>query len=154
MFGVLEHLCHGFSPNERLLRVRTTDYLQRRYRTGVRNFSDVRAPSQARRCQPGGGPGPGSPGQAPGTECCVVSGNAGGEAYTGSAQAAMHTREGIEPRYEKTTVGADMLYIMEGHIREANGQGLREPTGVEDRGTCTRQRRELGRSHGLLQGRG
>jgi hypothetical protein len=34
-------------------------------------------------------------------ECCVVIGDAGGEAYTGSARAAMRKREGIEPRYEK-----------------------------------------------------
>src|SRR6202008_5138089 len=49
----------------------------------------TRAPSKARLCQSGGGPDPGSLGQAPGTECCVVIGNAGGEAYTGSAWAAM-----------------------------------------------------------------
>ena len=59
------------------------------------------APSKARLCQSGVGPDPGSPGQAPGTECCVVIGNADGEAYTGSARAAMRKREGIEPRYEK-----------------------------------------------------
>ena len=63
-------------------------------------FSDTSAPSKARLCQSGGGPDPGSPGQAPGTECCVVIGDAGGEAYTGSARAAMRKREGIEPRYE------------------------------------------------------
>ena len=67
----------------------------------VGNFSVASAPSKARLCQSGVGPDPGSPGQAPGTECCVVSGNAGGEAYTGSARAAMRKREGIEPRYEK-----------------------------------------------------
>src|SRR5215510_11242937 len=67
----------------------------------VRYFSIPSAPSKARLCQSGVGPAPGSPGQAPGTECCVASGNAGGEAYTGSARAAMRKREGIEPRYEK-----------------------------------------------------
>ena len=69
-------------------------------RTG--NFCSIAsAPSKARLCQSGVGPDPGSPGQAPGTECCVVIGDAGGEAYTGSARAAMRQREGIEPRYEK-----------------------------------------------------
>ena len=48
-----------------------------------KNFSDTSAPSKARLCPSGVGPDPGSPGQAPGTECCVVIGNAGGEAYTG-----------------------------------------------------------------------
>jgi hypothetical protein len=52
------------------------------------------------------------------------------------------------------TVGADVLSNTEGHIRGTNGPGPREPTGVEDRSTCTRQSRELGRSSGLLQGRG
>ena len=67
----------------------------------AKNFSNASAPSKARLCQSGVGPDPGSPGQAPGTECCVVSGNAGGAAYPGSARAAMRKREGIEPRYEK-----------------------------------------------------
>lgn len=40
-------------------------------------------PSQARLCQPEAGSGPGSPGQAPGTACCVVDGNGCGEAYPG-----------------------------------------------------------------------
>ena len=66
----------------------------------------------------------------------------------------MHKREGIEPRYVQKTVGADVVSKTEGHIRGADGHGPREPTGVEDRRTCTRQRRELGRSSGLLQGRG
>src|SRR5262245_23026102 len=61
--------------------------------------------------------------------------------------------KGLSPVMRRT-VGADMLYIMEGSIRGADGHGPREPTGVEDRSTCTRQRRELGRSYGLLHGRG
>jgi len=67
----------------------------------LHSFAIPSAPSKARLCQSGVGPDPGSPGQAPGTECCVVIGNADGEAYTGSARAAMRKREGIEPRYEK-----------------------------------------------------
>jgi hypothetical protein len=47
-------------------------------------------------------------------------------------------------------VGADMLQNMESHIKGANGHGPGEPTGVRDRGTCTRQRRELGRSYGFF----
>ena len=54
----------------------------------------------------------------------------------------------------RRTVGADVLRNTEGHIRGTNGHGPREPTGVEDRRTCTRQSRELGRSSGLLQGWG
>src|SRR5215510_12082471 len=49
----------------------------------INTYPEHSAPSKARRCQPGEGPGPGSLGQAPGTECCVVIGNVGGEAYTG-----------------------------------------------------------------------
>src|SRR5262245_40784829 len=41
------------------------------------------APSKARLCQLGAGPGPGSLGQAPGTKWCVAEGNDGCEAYTG-----------------------------------------------------------------------
>ena len=41
------------------------------------------APSKARLCQPGEETGTESLGQASGTECCVGSGNADGEAYTG-----------------------------------------------------------------------
>jgi hypothetical protein len=63
----------------------------------------------------------------------------------------MRTREGIEPRDEQRTVDADMLSNMEGSIRGAEGQGPREPTGVEDRGTSPRQSRELRRSKGFLQ---
>jgi hypothetical protein len=66
----------------------------------------------------------------------------------------MRQREGIEPRYEQLIVGADVFSITEGSIRGADGHGPREPTGVEDRGTSPRQSRELGRSYGLLQGRG
>jgi len=62
----------------------------------------------------------------------------------------MRQREGMEPREEQRTVGADMLRHLEGSIRGAEGQGLREPTGVEDRGTSTGQSRELGRSDALL----
>jgi hypothetical protein len=47
-------------------------------------------------------------------------------------------------------VGADMLQNMESHIKGAEGHGPGEPTGVKDRGTCTRQCRELGRSYGLF----
>ena len=63
----------------------------------------------------------------------------------------MRTREGIEPRDERIIVGADLLSNREGSIRGANGQGPREPTGVEDRGTSAGQDRELGRSDALLQ---
>jgi hypothetical protein len=63
----------------------------------------------------------------------------------------MRKREGNEPRHENESVGANVLRITEGHIRGANGQGPREPTGVEDRGTSTGQSRELGRSDALLQ---
>jgi hypothetical protein len=63
----------------------------------------------------------------------------------------MRQREGIEPRDEQRIVGADMVSNMEGSIRGAKGQGPREPTGVEDRGTSTGQSRELGRSDALLQ---
>ena len=41
------------------------------------------APSEARLCQPGEETGTESLGQASDTECCVGSGNADGEAYTG-----------------------------------------------------------------------
>ena len=58
-----------------------------------------RAPSEARLYRLGASPSPGSPGKAPGTECCVGVGNGPVEAYTGSWQAAMRQREGIEPRY-------------------------------------------------------
>src|SRR5882724_2632327 len=54
----------------------------------------------------------------------------------------MRQREGIEPRDEQRIVGADMVSNMEGSIRGAKGQGPREPTGVEDRGTSTGQSRE------------
>jgi hypothetical protein len=63
----------------------------------------------------------------------------------------MRKREGIEPRDEQTTVGADLLRIREGHINGAEGQGSREPTGVRDRGTSARQSRELGRSKVVLR---
>jgi hypothetical protein len=66
----------------------------------------------------------------------------------------MRQREGIEPRYGQRTVGADVVSKTEGYSRGAEGHGSREPTGVEDRGTASRQSRERGRSHGLLQGRG
>jgi hypothetical protein len=66
----------------------------------------------------------------------------------------MRQREGIEPRDEQIIVGADMVSNMEGSIRGAKGQGPREPTGVEDRGTSTGQSRELGRSDALLQSGG
>jgi hypothetical protein len=66
----------------------------------------------------------------------------------------MRKREGIEPRYERLSVGADVVSNTEGDIRGAEGHGPREPIGVEDRGTSPRQSWELGRSHGLLQGRG
>ena len=66
----------------------------------------------------------------------------------------MRKREGIEPRYERLIVGADVLSITEGSIRGADGHGPREPTGVEERGTSSRQSRELGRSHRPLHGRG
>lgn len=65
----------------------------------------------------------------------------------------MRKREGIEPRYERLIVGADVFSITEGHIRGVDGHGPREPTGVEDRGTSPGQSWELGRSYGLLQGR-
>ena len=66
----------------------------------------------------------------------------------------MRKREGIEPRYERCIVGADVLSITEGYIKGADGHGPHEPIGVEDRGTSLGQSRELGRSYGLLQGRG
>ena len=47
----------------------------------------------------------------------------------------MRQREGIEPRYERLIVGADVVSNTEGYIRGAEGHGPREPTGVEDRGT-------------------
>lgn len=47
------------------------------------NRSVASAPSEARLCQSGAGPDPGSPGQTSGTACCVVEGNDNGEAYTG-----------------------------------------------------------------------
>jgi hypothetical protein len=46
--------------------------------------SIARGPSKARPCQPGGGPGSESPGQAPDTECCMAEGHDRHEAYTGS----------------------------------------------------------------------
>ena len=66
----------------------------------------------------------------------------------------MRKREGIEPRYVQRIVGADVVSKTEGYIRGAEGHGPREPTGVEDRGTSSRQSRELGRSHRPLHGRG
>ena len=65
----------------------------------------------------------------------------------------MRQREGIEPRYVQRSVGADVVSKTEGYIRGAEGHGPCEPTGVEDRGTSSRQRRELGRSSGVFQGR-
>jgi hypothetical protein len=62
----------------------------------------------------------------------------------------MRQREGIKPRDERRIAGADLLSNREGSIRGAKGQGPREPTGVEDRGTATGQSRELGRSAALL----
>jgi hypothetical protein len=58
------------------------------------------APSEARLCLLGERPSSGSPGKAPGTECCVSDGNIVGEAYTSRSWAAMRQREGIEPRDE------------------------------------------------------
>jgi hypothetical protein len=66
----------------------------------------------------------------------------------------MRMREGIEPRNGQQSVGADMVSNMEGSIRGAKGQGPREPTRVEDRGTSPRQSRELGRSDAFLSSRG
>ena len=66
----------------------------------------------------------------------------------------MRKREGIEPRYVQRIVSADVVSKTEGYIRGAEGHGPREPTGVEDRGTSSRQSRELGRSHRPLHGRG
>ena len=66
----------------------------------------------------------------------------------------MRTREGIEPRYGQRSVGADVGSKTEGHSRGADGHGPRAPPGVEDRGTSSRQSRELGRSHRPLHGRG
>ena len=40
-FRVFVHLCRQFSLNKRFLQVLTTIYLQRRYHSNVRNFSDV-----------------------------------------------------------------------------------------------------------------
>lgn len=50
----------------------------------------------------------------------------------------MRKREGIEPRYEQISVDADLVSNGEGNTREANGQGFRGSTGVEDRGTSSR----------------
>ena len=66
----------------------------------------------------------------------------------------MRQREGMEPRDERSSVGADRLSNREGHIQGAQGQGSREPTGVGDRGTSAGQDRELGRSDALLQSGG
>ena len=49
----------------------------------VRFRPNASAPSKVRLCQPGEETGTESLGQASGTECCVGSGNADGEAYTG-----------------------------------------------------------------------
>ena len=50
----------------------------------TREMGDVLgAPSEARLCQLAADDGPGSLGEAPGTECCVGAGNGAGEAYTG-----------------------------------------------------------------------
>jgi hypothetical protein len=57
--------------------------------------------------------------------------------------------KGLSP-VRRRTMGTDMLSSMAGNIKEAKGHGLCEPIGGEDRSTCTRQRRELGRSYGLL----
>jgi hypothetical protein len=86
----------SFETKQRILRLVVDKILVRDEEITIQHtvpISDVRlwrdhypehsAPSKARRCQPGVEPGPGSLGQAPGTECCVASGNAGGEAYTG-----------------------------------------------------------------------
>jgi hypothetical protein len=62
----------------------------------------------------------------------------------------MRKREGIEPRYGKRSVGADLVSNREGDLKGPNGQGPGEPTGVKDRGTSPGQRRELGRSAVLL----
>ena len=63
----------------------------------------------------------------------------------------MRKREGIEPRYGQGNVGADLVSNREGHIKGAKDQGSGEPTGVGDRGTSSRQSRELGRSKVVLQ---
>jgi len=63
----------------------------------------------------------------------------------------MRKREGIEPRHQEETVGADVVRFTEGHIKGAYlADGSGEPTGVRDRGTSPRQSRELGRSYGLF----
>jgi len=49
-------------------------------------------------------------------------------------------------------VGADTVNDVEGNILEAKRQGFQEPTGVKDRSTLARQRRELGRAWLLRQG--
>jgi RNA-directed DNA polymerase len=66
----------------------------------------------------------------------------------------MRQREGLEPRDERRSGGADLRSNREGHIQGAQGQGSREPTGVGDRGTSAGQARELGRSDALLQSGG
>ena len=69
-----------------LLRVACIHFVTLTSKMRSRNFPVFRsiasAPSEARLCQPEAGSGPGSPGQALGTACCVVVGNGCGEAYT------------------------------------------------------------------------
>jgi len=61
----------------------------------------------------------------------------------------MRKREGIEPRNGES-VGADLVNNREGDINRVNRQDSRELTGVRDRGTSSRQSRELWRSSGVL----
>jgi RNA-directed DNA polymerase len=51
-------------------------------------------------------------------------------------------------------VGADLRSHRAGHLQGANGQGAREPTGVEDRGTSTGHGRARGRSAAFRSSRG
>ncbi len=57
--------------------------------------------------------------------------------------------KGLSPvMYER--VGADLVNNREGHINRVKRQDSGELTGVRDRGTSSRQSRELGRSRAVL----
>jgi hypothetical protein len=93
------------------------------------------APSEARLCLLGESPSSGSPGKAPGTECCVSVGNNEGEAYTRRSWAAMRQREGIEPRYEMKPWMPTLLAKRKATPKKPIARALAGPPGSKDRST-------------------
>ena len=98
-------------------------------------FSVASAPSEARLCLLGESPSSGSPGKAPGTECCVSDGNIVGEEYTRRSWAAMRQREGIEPRYEMKPWMPTLLAKRKATPKKPIARALAGPPGSKDRST-------------------